>query len=109
MTQEDTLLGLHNYVDILATLLPAEGDACYRLFQSAPLTVLAQHYAMRKNDSDRTFAANLFAWADNWANVLSLMKEINTFHAERWMCVNSLEYTIAYALVGLPSDERQRA
>lgn len=109
MTQEDVLLGLHNYVEILATLLPAEGDACRSLFQSAPLNVLAQHYAVRENDGDRTFAANLFAWADNWPNVLSMMEEIDTFHAERWMCVNSLEYTIAYALIGLPSDERQRA
>ena len=109
LMQEDTLTGLHNYVDILATLLPVEGDACHKLFQSAPLAVLAQHYAVRENDSDLTFAANLFAWADNWPNTLATMEKINTFHADRWMCVNSLEYTIAYALVGLPSDERQRA
>ena len=109
LTQQDTLTGLHNYAEILATLLPAEGDACQGLFQPAALTVLAQHYELRDNDSDLTFAANLYAWADNWPNVLSTMQKIETFHAERWLCINSLEYTIAYALVGLPSDERQRA
>jgi hypothetical protein len=109
LTQDDTMTGLHNYVEILATLLPAEGDACHRLFQPAPLNVLAQHYALRENDGDRTFAANLYAWADNFPNVLSTMEKIETFHTQRWLCANSLEYTIAYALVGLPSDERKRA
>lgn len=109
LTQDDTLTGLHNYAEMLAVLLPSEGDACHKLFQAAPLTLLAQHYVDRDNDSDRTYAANLFAWADNWPRVLETMSVMETFYSHRWMCTNSLEYTIAYALVGLPSDERQRA
>jgi len=109
LSQDDAITGLHNYVAILQTLWPQEEDDCRELFRPAPLNALAEHYAAKNNDGDLTYAANLFAWADNWPAFLETMTRLNTFHQDRWICINSPEFTVAYALVASGVDTRKRA